>query len=496
VVAGRLVAILILLGVSVPSLTWRLSTCPPPWFDEGLRTNLARTVVERGVYGTATVEGIHAFDPATSTGPADIGLIAASFRLFGIGTVQARAPIALFGIVGILFLYLLAAWLWGERAALVVALVALAMPRLQHVNLIAMARQVMGETPSMALGFASLWLLFRSWEGGRLWSAGLAGAAAMLAFYSKGQEAITGLLPAIAVAEWARSRRHGFEWPRLASLCGGAAVVGGVWWGVQLASTTPELRRENLDIIRDQVWTQFLILGPRAFIAGTWRVFAVLAAAFALGAALLARRWQPLHAAPPQQFALLGLLAGLGTTAVWYIGLSTGWARYAYFGLALGGLFLGQTGYEMLSWLRRRWPAAKRRLYPAAVVSLAISALAVNLSLLRTCPETPFAREMAERIRALVAPDEVVESSEWEVDALSGHWNYHHPTQRETTQAIAHFTAGRRPELSYDALAADPDYLLAGTFSGYCRLYDADMVKAHFQLVETIGPYRLWRRDR
>ena len=56
-VVRHLLALLLLSAVCVPALIVRLSTCPPPWYDEGLRTHFARTLVEHGVYGTSTVGG-------------------------------------------------------------------------------------------------------------------------------------------------------------------------------------------------------------------------------------------------------------------------------------------------------------------------------------------------------------------------------------------------------------------------------------------------------
>lgn len=491
-------AVLLLLAVIMPPLTLRLSTCPAPWFDEGLRTNLARTVVERGVYGTAGVGGIHPFDPATSTGPADVALMAASFRLFGIGTAQARGAIVVFGIAGVLLMYAIAAWLWGAPAALLVVLTALAVPRAQQLNLLSIARQVMGETPSMALAMAALWFLFRSWRG-EAWSAFAAGAMASLAFYSKGQVAVA-LLPALVVGELAVGRRQGLQPRRLAALGAGAAAVVAAWTLVQMASTSAELRREHAEIIAAQIRSQFFILGPRVWVGGTRRFFAVLCLGFALGVLLLRRRWRPLAEASARQSASLALLAGLGTTAVWYIAFSTGWARYAYLGLAIAGLFLGQAGYEILRWLRRilrrRWPAARRWAYPAAVAALAVAALVVNLDYLRWFPNKNFAERMAETIRRSVPPEAVIESTDWEIDALSGHWNYHHPTQRETTVAIEQWTRGASPKLDYDMFAADPDYLLRGSFSGFFNIYDDAVVARNFRLLETIGPYRLYERRR
>lgn len=494
------VAIVLLLAVSVPCLTLRLETCPAPWFDEGLRTNLARTVLEHGVYGTASSDGIHAFDPATSTGPADIAAVAASFRLFGIGTAQARGAIVLFGLVAILSLYAIARWLWGRPAALVAVLTALAVPRLQSTNLIAMARQVMGEAPAAALSLVSLLLLFRSWGSSRRWPLFAAGCAAMLAFQSKGQMAIVSLFPTILVAAWARSRKVGVDWRRVAAFAAGSAMIASGWLLVQLASTTPEQRLEHAEILRDQVLSQFLIVGRRYFMIGTWPTFALMAVAVGLGVLALTRDWRPLRLASTRRSAELALLTGMAVTALWYIGLTPGWTRYAFLALVFAGLLIGRALY--LLWLRarrwlRRWPGLRPLADRTALAVLALFGLVINLPLLRSaCPTEPFAAQMADRIRTSVPRDAVIESNDWEIDALSGHWLYHHPTQRQTTAAIRSFTALEDLRYDYDLFAADPDYLLIGPFGDAFRIYSQAEVRQSFELVGVDGPYRLYRRLR
>src|SRR5260221_6210414 len=87
-VTGRILPYLLLVAISLPALLLRLGGYPAPWHDGGSRTNAARTLAKRGIYGTYTTEGFRPFDPYITSGPMDVVAVTTSFRLLGEGVVQ------------------------------------------------------------------------------------------------------------------------------------------------------------------------------------------------------------------------------------------------------------------------------------------------------------------------------------------------------------------------------------------------------------------------
>jgi 4-amino-4-deoxy-L-arabinose transferase-like glycosyltransferase len=492
-------ALLLLLVISLPALTYRLSTCPPPWLDEGPRTNTARTLAERGVYATGGVAGAHPFDPMTSSGPVDLLAVAAAFRLAGTGTAQARAPMVLFTLVAVALLYLLAQWLWGWHAGLVAVLAALAMPRIHDTSLLFLGRQVMSEAPSLALTLLGLWLLFQSWQRQRDWMAVVAGMLTALALYSKGQTTV-GLLPAILVGCLLRWRAPGGRLAPLLAWSAGMAIAVTAMLTWQFLSTTEAVRQEHVATFIDQLHAQLAMTDPaRRLPRSAARIAAIVALAVSLRAAALAPWRGSADGDPSRRCAELTLVGYVLFAGLWYLLVSVGWPRYAYSALVFSGLLLGRSVYGVLPWAverLRRWPAVAGRAYGLVVAGLALAALSSNLEPLRRCPAHSDAEDVGAYIRASIPPPAVIESFDWEVDALSSHWNYHHPPQSYLTESIRQMAVGEAFDLRYDVLQADPDYLLTGPFSDWVRIYDSDVTRKNFRRVASFGPYAVLERVR
>ncbi len=125
---ATLLRYMLLLIVCVPALTLRLADYPPIWFDEGIRTNAARTLAVTGQYGTYTSDGWMPYDVAISTGPADIAPQAVGYRLLGPGVAQARVIGVLYALLTVGALYALARFLFGDIGGWLVVLFVLAFP--------------------------------------------------------------------------------------------------------------------------------------------------------------------------------------------------------------------------------------------------------------------------------------------------------------------------------------------------------------------------------
>lgn len=488
---------LFLLVLSLPLLTVRLDSYPPVWFDEGYRTNQARTLVERGVYGTHTVEGDYPFNPATTGGPADILAVALSFKIFGIGIAQGRWAVVVLAIVALFGLYALAAHLFGRRAGLFITLFVLAVPAIQNLSLLLLGRQVMSEVPALAWIVLGLTLWFWDWERGGWLTAAAAGTAVGFGLLSKTQTAIY-LAPSLFIIATLRSwadRSRVIKYFAPVTTMAGVMVA---WKIVEWLGTPESLRQRSAAEIAVSVQT--LLVTSLFGSVLTRTAFAIFVIMVVVGTATLWRLWRakPLtHARWGEATLAVIALASAG----WFAFISIGWLRYAFVGWVLSLLLAGKWLWDGLDWLGRRWPKFAARGYGLAVVGLAVSALIAHgyPILLAEAPTPAPAQKVADYIRTRIPAGAVIETWEWEIDALSGHWAYHHPDDSYMLLAIRQkfYYGNESLDLNYNLLEADPDYLITGTFSEWTNIYGGpDAVKAHFTEVVTISPYRIYQRAR
>ena len=148
--------------IALPLLLWNLDSHPVPWFDEGFTTHAARTLAERGVYGTYNAQdGYLHFDSGVSTGPTLVIPIALSFKLFGYGMWQARLVNVLFTMVLLWGLFAVMKRLYGQNVGLLSVMILLGWPNLAGAGFLNVSRQVLGEAPVLAFLAVGWWVL--SW---------------------------------------------------------------------------------------------------------------------------------------------------------------------------------------------------------------------------------------------------------------------------------------------------------------------------------------------
>lgn len=497
----QLWACVLLLTISVPALTLRLGEYPAPWFDEGSKINAARSLALRGVYGTYTVDGDHLFDPAVTAGPVELAVVALSFRLLGTGITQGRAVIVLFTLLALFSLYAIAVRLYGRRAGLFVVLVLLAMPPIRGIGFLLIGRQVLGETPCLAMIMLGLWLWFRSWRDERRSLAVLSGLCLGCGLLSKTQVGVA-LLPTLMLIGVARgvSKRT----PRLTSLTPtivASAIVAG-WLLAGRVFPSEATVRENQAFLFDAIRTTLLtgLLGRNLS-----RSAAVIVAVMGLGVASsgwrLLRRVRAVRRATDEDWAEATITLFVFNSALWFALLSIGWPRYGYAGLVASQVLIGKLAWDTFAsvqkWLGHHWPAASGSAYAVALASLALMALAMNLSPIARCPDETAAQQAADYIRREIPREAVIESWEWELDVPSSHWQYHHPDSRYLFVAVRQRAYERQPlDLRYDMLRADPDYLVTGPFSNWSGIYDSGVCRQQFQRLAAFGPYEIYKRSR
>lgn len=219
-----------LLFVAVATLvffsTYKLTESPPPWRDEGIVTQVARNLSERGRYAVQLAPGEFVSAGFVTTGYPVIFPVALSFKLFGAGLPQARAVMILF-----IFSLALAAYFLMRResgshlAAFSLLLLAGFAPLYGH------GRTVIGEVPGTAL-ILLLLLFIRSREERdfSLLDVAIAGLLVGLVMAAKPIFFIVGV-PTLVIAFFlSRSRLSG---KRLALFCLLALACLALWLFLQ-----------------------------------------------------------------------------------------------------------------------------------------------------------------------------------------------------------------------------------------------------------------------
>jgi 4-amino-4-deoxy-L-arabinose transferase-like glycosyltransferase len=501
---NSLAAIVLILILMLPFLTLCLDTFPPLWYDEGFRTNAARTLAERGMFGTYSADGFHPFDPATTSGPLDIASVALSFRLLGIGVTQARLAILPYTVVALFSLYGVSVYIYGRKAALFSIVMLLAVPAFQDVGLVLLSRQVMGEVPALALIVLGLWLWFRSWKAERgLWLSALAGGIMGLGLLSKTQTAIA-LLPALFLIAAGRSLRDRSYILKLFAPIITIVGVMAIWKLFELLATPAPIWRENNLELAEALQTLLLTnLFGRSLTRGGMFIIAIMIAGVIASGWRLVRVPHAMRFKTNEQWAEAVLALFVLFSALWFAFLSIGWTRYAFMGWVIGLLLIGKLGWDLLGqlcrWLELRLhkPGIEQYGNLAALVCLVIIVVFTNGYPLIRGQGDNTAQQVANYIRAEIPPEAVIESWEWELDALSSHWNFHHPDIRYQFLADRQRFHEQKPfDLNYDTLQADPDYLITGPFSDWTTVYNAQVVNANFTKLAEIGLYRIYGRIR
>ena len=77
---------------------------------------------------------------------------------------------------------------------------------------------------------------------------------------------------------------------------------------------------------------------------------------------------------------------------------------------------------------------------------------------------------------------------------LSGHRQFHHPEQALLFKAIRQISHHQPFNLTYDALQANPDYLVMGIFGAWTNIYSEATLKQDFTLVADFGVYSVYKR--
>lgn len=471
--------------------TLNLTSWPATWFDEGSHLMVPKSLVLFGVYADYDSTGFRYYGPSTGVGPTVLLPIAAVFKVFGIGLLQARLVMAVYLVLACLAVHALARRLMSEPAALLAGVLFVATP---GVGTLEFGRQVLGEVPGFFFLCCGLSALIGAWQPQGYGRLVLAGVLLGLAAVTKYQLLVV-IVPGLALAgvlSFARGmRRPGvFAIPLFAAL-----AVFGLWQVCLLGYLGPSSFSENVAFVRRAASGAALAFSPERaegaarMILEPGMLFGALVPAVAYG---LLRAIRTNECAPGWRVLIAFVLAALG----WFVLASVGWRRYAYPGMALAclpaaaffvdGLGRGRNERSeegtLLSWTALAWAGT--------MVALGLGTLLPRIAI----PRSQDALTMARLVEREVARDAVIASWEPEMTFLTPQV-YRVPPQELLPVAVAHvFSGGPPPAERYDVMAGGaPEYVLEGPFARGIGLYTQALSQG-YEPVVTQGPYQLFRR--
>lgn len=135
----------------------KLSESPGTWFDEGIYIQIARNAQMHLPYAlrASPTEMVPAGRIATAGFPV-IAPISLSFKLFGVGLLQARAVMVVYILLLVAAVYLFAYSIWGFRTAMWSTLLVAT-----HAPVYGNGKNVLGEVPGLFFFFVLLYLAYK-----------------------------------------------------------------------------------------------------------------------------------------------------------------------------------------------------------------------------------------------------------------------------------------------------------------------------------------------
>jgi hypothetical protein len=499
----RLTAALLLLLILLAGL-WNLAG-PPMWWDEGWTLSVARNWVELGHYGRLQLgepapPGLEAAFPVTAG-------VALGMQLFGVGLWQGRLFGVLCTALALLLLAMLAQRLYDRRIALASLAVALLLTMHPQIHPLLQGRQVLGEIPMFAALLGGLLCLSLALERRVAW---LLPASALLglAWITKAQTApflLTALGVPTLVALFFRRRR--------VALLFGLALLGSYLmrrlysWGIGMYLQDRSLPGEPVSGLLSVV---ALVLTPanRLLALNNLLIFGLptlLGLLYALW--LLWRDRGPAATGDGRWYIRLALLALAGSWLAWFALLSVGVPRYLAPPVFLGTIFVAvllrdlTAGFDIVAGLNRLSALLSRRSVTrdgfAALLALLLFIGPLALTTLAFqryyFVDDQSAQRVAAYFNAMPANSVLIETYESELHFLLDQ-PYHFPPDQTHVELNRRSLLNEQIEISYNPLAADPDYLVVGEFARGNQLYAPVIEAGIFRLLLQEGGYLVYER--
>jgi 4-amino-4-deoxy-L-arabinose transferase-like glycosyltransferase len=478
-----------------------LARFPAPWFDEGSHLHVPKTLVQYGEYADISSEGFRYYGPTIGVGPTVMLPIAAAFKLFGIGLLQARLVMALYLLAALIVFFRLAEHLAGKWVAWIALALILSS---RSVLFLEYGRQLLGEVPGFFFLVLALYLWFSKWNENNAKRLALIGLLFGLAMITKYQYLL--FLAPTLILSWGLDVFYYKTSTHRNFLITGIVAAGsfGIWQVLTLQYLGPATMTENLALLRASAeGAAFNFnLGQLAANVGVLSSRAVFLEAL-LPAILYGFFVSLPRTREGQKFSVLFLLITLNLA--WFIVASIGWIRYAFLGLTLSSIFIARFFFTLTDGFKFDWSAgtfrsffevknASRFALTLWLIVIIATPLAKNVAEI-AFPGPNNVQLMADYLNANVPEAAVIETWEPEIGFLTNH-NYHYPENALLAVAVEQVYYGGEPVVDrYDFLETEqPEYLLVGEFAKWTLIYPVDYVVENYQWVQTFGEYDLYQR--
>jgi hypothetical protein len=490
--------------------TMSLETVPPIWWDEGWNFTIARNWVEKGYYGRLLVEAPIPISP--TNGFPVIASVALGFKLFGIGIWQGRIlfPILSFGTLALI--YHLAACLYGRAVGLGTLFVLTLMSAYPGLHPIVMGRQALGDIPAMfylLMGYEcfvtaeknTLWIV----PAMLFWAIAIVTKLQVLPFW------VASLLVPLAVSLFQKSWRMA----GLIALATSGAVITSrlLLWFLEVILNNPTLPNAQL---RDlyQVTALVTAMPARFFsliVTLQFGIPALLGISYGVCKCIKGRARFIGKTAMHTEYVRLALLVLASSWLGWYLTLSVGWARYLLPATLVGSIFASAMLYDLtggfsLSFTLQRSLSVIKQLRQ---IQKGFGTLSVVVLVGVTVPQTLLmlhktyvldadasVQEVAHFINTQTPSDALVETYDSELFFLLRRPYHYPPDQLHVDLVRRTFLYDENVPMDYDALRADPDYLIVGPHSKQWRLYDNVLSTGAFRLRRAYKRYDVHERVR
>ncbi len=462
-----------------------LPTTPQPWIDEGYFLSVAERVATQGVYAPAEESKVPQFNPSISTGPTVIIPIALFFKLAGVGILQARMVMLYMSMLTIVAFALLSHHLVGRAASLLALTLLIAGTSEPYTSFILMSRQAIGEVPALGFMLFAIWLwlhtgqqLSQAW-----WKYCCIGFALGLSIITKPQ--IVMVIPLSLVILAALDHYYYRQYSIGKYFLTGIAMLGLVasWYFIQIAIAGLGIVDENAGDTSTGI-NQLLQMNPihiRRSLGSLWRSgFLYMSLPGVVYALIQARH------ANMQGLKHAWLLVFLLVWIAWFVMMSVGWARYAFFIFSISCIWTANLIIVGI----QSWKGSKR-LILAVVTCVIILTNLVNLTSRIIMPQDLSTYEFANYLQEHVPAQATILNWEWELDILTTH-RYHYPSASVWYTVVNAVQDEREiPVTLFDPASVHPDYIIEGPYASWTQIFRPYILEYGTKLTQ-IGPYALY----
>ncbi len=477
-----------------------LDRFPSPWFDEGWTLSVARNWIEHGVYGHFLM-GSPA-PPSLSGHFPVVALAAFGLKLLGTGLWQARIVFVLVGWMSLWMLFRITQRIGSAPAAVAAVVIVCIFPAMWDLSFFIMARQVLGEIPSVFLVLMGAYMLARGGTGH------LAGACVSwaIAFSTKAQVApfLLAGLSALVLLPAAKRR-----WAEAGMML---AVLAASWLlHLALDSGVSFLLRDvkptgdpvtGLSVASAMVLDPAIRLRILRFALASGLPYAITVA---YGGWLVVRALRQSGPVTPTQRATLFLAVVGGSWYLWWVTLSVGWGRYLLpaavlltplLAMLLNGWTSGFRVDKVVANLHEVLTARSLRggrWVVAALLVVVIAMLRSPVSAIPGIEKLPSDADVREVVLYLdtQAPDSaVIETYEAELLFYLSR-RVHYPPAQANVDVVIRDSVDPSRRVGYDLTGVRADFLVVAEFG--VGLYAPLVAEGTYVLDRTIGRYAIYR---